>query len=165
MTEEWLPYREAGVSSLRLWNDDRMTEWQRNDWHFWIKVNPLDFFWGPSRPIRSLDFELSTNRKPRFWQVLTLSSIFITVILSSFRHSTIILSFKSHTISFYVILCHSISFYIILCHSMSFHHSMSFYVILCHFRSSMSFYVIYVILCHSMSFFAILCHSMSKFMG
>ena len=73
-----------------------MWEWQGNDGHFQIKVNPLDIFWGSSRPIRGLDFELSTNRKPRFWQFLAVSSILITAILSSFRHSTIILSFKSH---------------------------------------------------------------------
>ena len=107
MTLEWLPYREAGVSSCFLSNDDRMTEWQRNDRHFWIKVNPLDFFWGTFRPIRGLDFELSTNRKAPFWQFSLLSSIFITAILSSSRHSTIILSFKSHSISLHSIPHHS----------------------------------------------------------
>ena len=79
-----------------LLNEVWMREWRRNDRHFRIKVNPLDFFWGSSRPIRGLDFELSTNRKPRFWQFHSVSSISITAILSSFRHSTIILSFKSH---------------------------------------------------------------------
>ena len=35
--------------------------------HFCIKVNPLDFFWWSFQPIRGLKFELSTNRKSRFW--------------------------------------------------------------------------------------------------
>ena len=61
-----------------------MREWRRNDGQFRIKVNPLDFFWRSSRPIRGLDFELSTNRKPRFWQILAVSSIFI-IILKSFN--------------------------------------------------------------------------------
>ena len=88
-----------------------MREWQGNDGHFQIKVNPLDFFWGSSRPIRGLDFEPSTNRKPRFWQFLAVSSILITAILSSFRHSTIILSFKARGSTWFVILsfqCHSL---------------------------------------------------------
>ena len=114
MTMEWAHPRLIHVSSASshhssplilipewqdwLLNELWMREWRRNDRHFRIKVNPLDFFWGSSRPIRGLDFELSTNRKPRFWQVHSVSSISITAILSLFRHSTIILSFKSHSI-------------------------------------------------------------------
>ena len=71
-------------------NEVWMREWRWNDGHFRIKVNPLDFFWGSSRPIRGLDFELSTNRKPRFGQFLSVISISITAILSSFRHSLVI---------------------------------------------------------------------------
>ena len=43
-----------------------MIERGKNDREFRIKVRALDFFLGSSQPMRGLDFELSTNRKPRF---------------------------------------------------------------------------------------------------
>ena len=43
--------------------------------HFRIKVNSFDFLRCYSRPIRYLEFELSTNRMSRFWLFLAVCSI------------------------------------------------------------------------------------------
>ena len=75
-------------------------DWMRSEWfnqvlmdgHFRIKVKPLDFFSRSSRPIRGLDFELSTNRKPRFREFSAAGSILKRSHPSSFR------SFDHHSV-------------------------------------------------------------------